>query len=319
MGGHRDAPGNVSLRDEVSRTISPREGIEKAWNLDAPDLGFTLRASRPTALYSAEQTQRQENDMARIFITGSSDGLGLMAGQLLADQGHKVVLHARSDARAADAKKALPKAEAVVVGDLGAIAATKDVAARVNALGSFDAIIHNAAVGHRQSQHMTSDNLPHVFAINTLAPYVLSALIERPKRLVYLSSGMHEHANANLDDILWRKRSWDGSSAYSESKLHDAMLAFAIARLWPDVLSNAVSPGWVATKMGGAGAPDDLDQGHLTQAWLATSDEAAAQTTGGYFYHLKPREPNPEARESALQDRLIDICREISGVDLPRS
>ncbi len=88
--------------------------------------------------------------MARVLITGSSDGLGLMAGQLLADQGHKVVLHARSDARAADAKKALPKAEAVVVGDLGAIAATKDVAAQVNALGSFDAIIHNAAVSHRE-------------------------------------------------------------------------------------------------------------------------------------------------------------------------
>ena len=92
-----------------------------------------------------------------------------------------------------------------------------------------------------------------------------------------------------------------------------------IARLWPDVLSNTVSPGWVATKMGGAGAPDDLDQGHLTQAWLATSDEPAARTTGGYFYHLKRREPNPEAGEISLQDRLIDICHEISGVDLPRS
>ena len=165
-----------------------------------------------------------------------------MAGQLLADQGHKVVLHARSDARAADAKKALPKAEAVVVGDLGAIAATKDVAARVNALGSFDAIIHNAAVSHREEHRLTSDNLPHVFAINTLAPFILTALIERPKRLVYLSSGMHESANANLDDILWLKRPWDPSTAYSESKLHDAMLAFAVARLWPDVLSNTVSP-----------------------------------------------------------------------------
>jgi NAD(P)-dependent dehydrogenase (short-subunit alcohol dehydrogenase family) len=257
--------------------------------------------------------------MARVLITGSSDGLGLMAGQLLADQGHKVVLHARSDARAADAKKALPKAEAVVVGDLGAIAATKDVAAQVNALGSFDAIIHNAAVSHREKHRLTSDNLPHVFAINALAPYVLTALIDRPKRLVYLSSGMHESANANLDDILWRKRPWDPSTAYSESKLHDAMLAFAVARLWPHVLSNTVSPGWVATKMGGAGAPDDLDQGHLTQAWLATSDEPAARTTGGYFYHLKRREPNPEAGETALQDRLIDICHEISGVDLPRS
>jgi NAD(P)-dependent dehydrogenase (short-subunit alcohol dehydrogenase family) len=257
--------------------------------------------------------------MARIFITGSSDGLGLMVGQLLADQGHQVVLHARNDARATDAGKALPKAAAVVVGDLASIAATKDLAAQVNALGSFDAIIHNAAVGYREGHRLTSDGLPHVFAINTLAPYILTALIERPKRLVYLSSGMHDRADANLDDILWRKRRWDGSSAYAESKLHDVMLAFAAARLWPNVLSNALTPGWVPTKMGGAGAPDDIAQAHLTQAWLATSDEAAARTTGGYFYHLKRRDPNPEARDVALQDRLIDICREISRVDMPRT
>jgi NAD(P)-dependent dehydrogenase (short-subunit alcohol dehydrogenase family) len=257
--------------------------------------------------------------MARVFISGSSDGLGLMVGRLLADQGHRVVLHARSDARAADAKKALPKAEAVVVGDLATIAAAKDVAKQVNALGSFDAIIHNTAVGFQEGHRVTSDGLPHVFAINMLAPYVLTALIGRPKRLVYLSSGMHDRADANLDDILWRKRRWDGSSAYAESKLHDVMLALAVARRWPNVLSNALTPGWVPTKMGGSGAPDDIDQAHLTQAWLATSDDPAARTTGGYFYHLKRREPNPEARDVALQDRLIDICREISGVDMPAS
>ncbi|HSV00837.1 MAG TPA: SDR family NAD(P)-dependent oxidoreductase [Roseiarcus sp.] len=257
--------------------------------------------------------------MARVFITGSSDGLGLMAGQLLADQGHTVVLHARNGARAADAENAAPNAEAVVVGDLASIAATKELAVQVNALGRFDAVIHNAAVGYREGHRVTSDDLPHVFAINTLAPYILTALIERPKRLVYLSSGMHERARANLDDILWRKRPWDGSSAYAESKLHDVMLAFAVARLWPDVLSNALTPGWVPTKMGGASAPDDIAQAHLTQAWLATSDEGAARTTGGYFHHLKRREPNPETRDSALQDRLADLCRKISGVSLPRA
>jgi hypothetical protein len=97
------------------------------------------------------------------------------------------------------------------------------------------------------------------------------------------------------------------------------MLAFAVARIWPDVLSNAMTPGWVPTKMGGEGAPDDINQAHLTQAWLATSDDAEAETTGGYFYHLKRREPNPEAREGALQDRLFDICREISAVDMPQT
>ena len=257
--------------------------------------------------------------MARVFITGSSDGLGLMAGQLLSEQGHKVVLHARNDARAADAKTAAAKAEAVVVGDLASIAAAKEVAQQVNGLGSFDAIIHNAAVGYREGQRTTSDGLPHVFAINTLAPYALTALIERPKRLVYLSSGMHERAHGNLDDILWRKRRWDGSSAYAESKLHDVLLAFAVARLWPNVLSNAVTPGWVATKMGGAGAPDDIAQAHLTEAWLASSDEPTAKATGGYFYHFKRREPNAETSDAALQDRLIAICHEISGLTLPKA
>jgi NAD(P)-dependent dehydrogenase (short-subunit alcohol dehydrogenase family) len=256
--------------------------------------------------------------MARIFITGSSDGLGLMVGRHPADQDHKAVLHARSEARAAGARKAAPKAEAVVVGDLDTIAGAKDVARQVNALGPFDAVINNAAVGFHEGHRLTSDGLPYVFAINTLAPYVLTALLGRPKRFVCLSSGMHDRASAHLDDILWRKRPWDGSAAYAESKLHDVMLAFAVARLWPNVLSNALTPGWVPTKMGGAGAPDDIDQAHLTQAWLAASDEPAARTTGGYFYHLKPRDPNPEARDVALQDRLIDICREISGIDMPR-
>jgi NAD(P)-dependent dehydrogenase (short-subunit alcohol dehydrogenase family) len=190
------------------------------------------------------------------------------------------------------------------------------VAAQVNRLGRFDAVIHNAAVGYQEPYRLTAGGLPHAFAVNTLAAYILTALIERPKRLVYMSSGMHQHADVNLDDILWRKRRWNGSTAYAESKLHDAMLAFAIARRWPDVLSNAVEPGWVATRMGGPGASDDLDQAHRTQAWLSASDDPSALTTGGYFYHLKRRQPNPQTGDVALQARLLKICKEISAVDI---
>jgi len=255
--------------------------------------------------------------MARIFISGSSTGLGLMAGRLLAEQGHRVVLHARNEKRANDTKRKLPEAEAVVVGDLETIVGAKELATQVNALGRFDAVIHNAAVGYHEGHRTTSDGLPHVFAINTLSAYILTALIEQPARLVYLSSGMHHHAHAHLDDILWQKRRWDGSTAYAESKLHDVMLAFALARLWPEVLSNALEPGWVPTKMGGPGAPDDLDQAHLTQAWLAVSNDPSARTTASYFYHLRPLKPNPQARDTARQDRLLALCSEISGVDLP--
>src|SRR5262249_23215870 len=135
--------------------------------------------------------------MARIFVSGSSTGLGLMAGQLLAEQGHQVILHARN-ARRADATRRALAAATVVVGDLETVAGAKDVAAQVNALGSYDAVIHNAAVGYQEEHRVTPDGVPHVFAVNTLSAYVLTALIEKPRRLVYLSSGLHHSASANL-------------------------------------------------------------------------------------------------------------------------
>ena len=254
--------------------------------------------------------------MSRIFISGSSTGLGLMAGELLVQQGHQVVLHARNAARAEDARLALPRAQAVVEGDLDTIAGAMAVAQRVNELGRFDAVIHNAAVGYRERHILTKDGLPHVFAINTLSAYILTALLDRPKRLVYLSSGMHHRVDAHLEDILWEKRRWDGSAAYAESKLHDVMLAFAIARRWPNVSSNSLEPGWVPTKMGGSGAPDDMEQAHLTQAWLAAGEDPESQVTGKYFYHLRRMQPNSQAHDPVLQDRLIGICAEISGVTI---
>ncbi len=255
--------------------------------------------------------------MARVFISGSSAGLGLMAGQLLVEQGHRVVLHARNRARAEEARGALPEADAIAIGDLSSIAEMRGVADQVNGLGRFDAVIHNAGVGYREPHRETADGIPHVLAVNTLAPYVLTALIARPARLVYLSSGLHRGASAHLDDLAWKQRPWNGAAAYSESKLHDVLLAFAIARRWPGVMANALEPGWVATRMGGPGATDDLDQGHRTQAWLAVSDDPAARVSGCYFYHLRPRAPNPEAHDVALQDQLIEACRRLSGIALP--
>ena len=256
--------------------------------------------------------------MARVFITGSSTGLGLMAGELLVEQGHGVVLHARNQARADDARRALPPAEAVVVGDLSSLAGARSVAEQTNRLGRFDAIIHNAGVGYREGRPIqTEDGFPHVFAINVLAPYVLTALIERPDRLVYLSSGMHRGANGRLDDLTWTKRAWNAAEAYAESNFLDVLIAFGVARRWPDVLSNALEPGWVPTRMGGASAPDDLDQGRRTQVWLAVSDEQEARVTGKYFRYLRQRAPDPQTNSPELQDRLIAECGSLSGVALP--
>ena len=257
--------------------------------------------------------------MARVFITGSADGLGRMAAQLLIEQGHTVVLHARNQKRGQEAMAAVPGAETVVVGDLSSIAEVRTVAEQVNSLGSFDAVIHNAAIGYQEPRRITTeDGLPQVFAVNTLAPYILTALIQRPKRLVYLSSGLHQSGDASLTDLTWERRPWQAQQAYSDTKLHDVLLAFAVARLWPDVFSNALEPGWVATKMGGPGAPDDLDAGHRTQVWLAVSNAPAATVTGQYFFHMRPRKPSPVTRDAPVQEALLNACKHLSGVDLPR-
>jgi len=256
--------------------------------------------------------------MARILVTGSADGLGQMAARLMVADGHRVVLHARSSERAHEALAAVPGAETAVVGDLASIRETRDVAEQVNRLGVFDAVIHNAAVGYRERRRIeTEDGLPHVFAINTLAPYILTALITKPKRLIYLSSGMHRGGDSSLRDLLWKDRPWNGSSAYADTKLHDTILAFAVARKWRDVLSNAVEPGWVPTRMGGPGAPDDLDAAPRTQVWLATSSEPAAQVSGQFFYHMKRRAADPAAADPAIQDRLLAQCAELSDVRFP--
>ena len=255
--------------------------------------------------------------MSRVLITGSSDGLGLMAARRLIADGHSVTLHARNQDRADDTRAALPRAGGVVIGDLSHLAGITQVAKQANAAGRFDAVIHNAGIGPREPRRVeTQDGLAHVFAVNVLAPYLLTALIERPDRLVYLSSGLHRGGNASLDDPQWAGRRWDGAQAYSDSKLFDVALAFAVARRWPAVRSNAVGPGWVPTKMGGPGAQDDLSLGPVTQAWLAVSRDPAAMVSGGYFYHQQPEETNPAARDVAVQDRLLGYCAELTGAEL---
>lgn len=265
--------------------------------------------------------------MSRVFITGSTDGLGLAAAETLIGDGHEVVLHARSESRAAVFDDLAGRAEGVagvagvagvVVGDLSSDQETRSVAEQVNAVGRMDAVIHNAGVYLERERFETADGHARVLAVNVLAPYLLTCLVERPSRLVYVTSGMHHDGGASLDDIEWTRRRWSPSGAYSESKLLLTALAFAVSRLWPDVRSNAVTPGWVPTKMGGPAATDDLSLGHVTQVWLAASDDPSAAVTGGYWFHQRQESPAPATRDAGFQDRLLERLAELTGVVLPR-
>ncbi len=243
--------------------------------------------------------------MARVFITGSTAGLGKLAAQRLANDGHQVVLHARNKQRARGAADRVRGVEEVLIGDLSSIEETKRLAEDVNAAEHFDAVIHNAAV-YRASRK-------DILVVNTLAPYILTCLIQKPQRLIYLSSGSHLHGEPALKHMTSGKR----GVSYADSKLHVILLAKAVARKWPDVSANAVDPGWVPTKMGGSGAPDDLEKGFETQVWLAVSTDEKAMVSGRYFYHKREARYRREADDTLLQDEFLAACEQLTGVRFP--
>lgn len=241
---------------------------------------------------------------ASVFLTGSADGLGKLAAATLLREGHRVVVHVRAEHRLPAVKELTARGAAVVVGDLADLGQTRDLARQVDALGKMDVVIHNAGV-------YTG---PALLPVNVVAPYVLTALLPRPKRLVYLSSGMHRGGRTELDGLDWSGRAVTAS--YSDTKLFVTALAAAVARLWPDVLSHAVDPGWVPTRMGGPNAPGDLRLGHLTQEWLATSDAPEALTTGGYWHHQRRIAPHRAVHDERFQDRLLDELARATGTRL---
>jgi NAD(P)-dependent dehydrogenase (short-subunit alcohol dehydrogenase family) len=254
-----------------------------------------------------------------VFVTGSADSIGRQTARDLVAGGHRVILHARSAQRGEEALAAVPGAAGVAVGDLASLAQVADLAMAATGYGPFDAIVHNAGINRSGAPEraVTEDGLEPTFQVNVLAPYLLTALMPRPARLIYLTSGREADGVVDLDDLQMERKPWNGMQAYCDSKLYDVALAFAVARRWPDVLSNAVDPGWIKTRMGGPNAPDELPEGAETQVWLATSDEPAATVTGHYFNRRRSLRANPAAYEQAVQDGLLAACASLTGVDLP--
>ncbi len=255
--------------------------------------------------------------MKSVFVTGSADGIGLQTARDLLAAGHRVVLHARDEQRAEQVRDAVPTAAAVVVGDVSSLAQTRSLAAAAAAHGPFDVVVDNVGVGRSDSRAVTEDGIERILAVNVLAPYLLTALMPLPERLVYLTSGLEAGGRADFADLQYERKPWHGMQAYSDSKLHDVTLAFAVARLFPAVLSNAVDPGWIKTRMGGPNAPDSLQEGAETQVWLATADPAEVGFSGRYLKRRQDLRANPAAYDVSVQDRLLAACAQLTGEKFP--
>lgn len=242
--------------------------------------------------------------MARILVTGSTDGLGRATAASLLDQGHHVIAHARSTERAAAISDLTARGADLVIADLADRQAVEEAVAELDGGAAIDAVIHNAGV----------ISGPTLLPVNVIAPYLFTALLRTPTRHIYLSSGMHRGGSTALEGL-----DWDGerqTASYSDTKLFVTTLSAVIADRWaPRVSANAVDPGWVPTKMGGAGAPDDFDLGHETQERLAADPDLAV--TGGYWHHGEQRQPHPAVADPGFQERLLAALAGATGVELP--
>ena len=163
---------------------------------------------------------------------------------------------------------------------------------------------------------LTEDGLEHIFQVNVVVPYVLSALIPLAPRMVYLTSGLESDGVWVPEDLQWASREWHGMQAYSDSKMHVSMLAFELAARNPELAINVVDPGWIKTRMGGPNAVDEVETGAATQVWLATSPDPAATETGRYWKHLAELTPNPVTQDPAARAVLLAELERLTGVGL---
>ena len=254
--------------------------------------------------------------MTRVLVTGSTDGIGAEIVRELAAQGHQPVAHARSDPRRKEALAHLPEGTAVVVGDLESLKSTENLARQLAELGGVDVVVHNAGfVSRAEEPRLTDDGIEETLQVNLVAPYVLTALLPTPARIVFVSSDSIVHAHLDLAD-LQLKGGWTAASAYANSKLAVTTLAFGVARLRPHALVNAVHPGWVRTKLSGQEAPLSVEQGADSPTWLAVSQDPAALVSGALFHERHQVRLNEQAYEVTFQNGVLAACSSMTGLDL---
>lgn len=254
---------------------------------------------------------QEDGAMSTICLTGSSDGIGLASARVLLAGGHRVLVHARSEDRGRPVVGALEGDVHLVTGDLARLDDVRALAEQLAGYGPLDVLVHNAGVWLRgDTPRMTPDGFETTFAVNVLAPHLLTGLLaERlTGRLLWLGSGMAGSGRPNPTAL---GGECDPRQAYADSKACDVALALAWGRRLPKVASAALDPGWVRTKLASFGAPGDVAVAADSLAYCCTEADLASAP---YWRDHQPVPVPGRLRDVGLQDAIAAACDQLAGL-----
>lgn len=274
-------------------------------------------------------------------VTGASSGVGYAAAEALARQGQRVIALGRDPQRIAD--KGAELAEAVpdnpvdwIQADFASLAEVERAAGEIARLTDRIDILVNNAGGHLDRRIVTVDGLEATFAINHLAPFLLTArlapLLEAADRaqMIAVSSIGHTMIFDMVWDDLMLEHNFDPFTAYCQSKLANVLFAREFARRNPGMISSAVHPGMVASRFALSAGPQVVahyraaekqgqtvseEEGADTIVWLAI-DPAQALPSGGYFAERQRVEPSAAAQSNESLQRLWAISESLTGLSI---
>jgi retinol dehydrogenase-14 len=264
-----------------------------------------------------------------VVVTGATSGLGFETALQLGRMGARVLAHGRTLARAGEAVDELERRTGggdfvPIAADLSSISDVRDLAAQIErATARLDVLVNNAGV-YMSDRALTADGNETTFAVNHLAAYALTALLNRlllesaPARVITVSSVAHFRGRIPLEDPTYAG-AYDAYGAYADSKLANVLFAFEAAARFAgtDITSNTLHPGVIDTKLLQAGFPGQSgsspEVGAATSVYLASSPEVD-DTTGRYFVNQHPAHPAPESLDHGLRESLWQLSEELTGV-----
>jgi len=272
-----------------------------------------------------------------VLITGGTGGIGRAAAIGLAGMGARVGITGRDRARAVDAAAAITRASGnpavdVFVADMSSQAEVRRLATGVLATyPRLDVLLNNVG-GFWAHRHLTADGLEQTFALNHLAPFLLTNLLvdrliaSSPARVVNVSSGAHSMGKIDFDDLMG-ERDYSGSRAYNQSKLANVLFTYELARRLEGtgVTANALHPGLTNTAFSAEDPALGLlvrimrpfmrspAKGADTAVYLANAPDAEG-ITGRYFADRKARKTSASSYDTAAAARLWQVSAELVGL-----